>query len=124
MAGPDSPVSLDGKFACFDEEWSPKVVAECNGQLLKVAKVRGEFRWHSHADVDELFLVHRGRLVLRLRDRDVELGPGELFVVPKGVEHCPVADEGTELVLLEPAGVVNTGDGPADERTAPVDPWI
>ena len=103
-------VDLAAKLATFDETWSPRVVAELNGQLVKVAKLEGVFDWHSHADEDELFWVLRGRLRLELRDRAVELAPGQLFVVPRGVEHRPVADELCEIVLFEPAATRNTGD--------------
>jgi mannose-6-phosphate isomerase-like protein (cupin superfamily) len=106
-----SAVNLKEKFALFDDHWSPKVVGQLNDTHVKVAKVKGEFVWHHHADTDELFLVHRGRLLLQLRDReDVVLEAGEFFVVPRGVEHRPVAPEEVELVLIEPAGTVNTGN--------------
>ncbi|GMQ84678.1 MAG: cupin domain-containing protein [Acidimicrobiia bacterium] len=110
MAAPDDVVKLDEKFAKFDDRWSPKIVAEFNGLHVKVAKVEGEFVWHGHDDTDEFFLVRSGRLTIELRGRPaVTLGPGELFVVPRGVEHRPVADGYCEILLLEPAGVVNTG---------------
>src|SRR5882757_8843760 len=103
-------VSLAGKLAAFSEHWQPRTVAEFNGHDIMVVKAKGEFVWHKHEDTDDLFLVLRGRLVIQLRDRDVELGPGELFVVPKGVEHRPVADEEVHLMLIEPSGTPNTGD--------------
>lgn len=103
-------VDLDEKFALFSSPWSPKLVARLNDYEVKLVKVQGEFVWHSHEDTDELFLVIEGRLTIQLRDRDVILGPGQLFVVPRGVEHCPRADEEVKALLLEPAGVVNTGD--------------
>ena len=109
-------VSLPDAFARIDAYWTPRIAAELNGQHVKVARLLGEFVWHRHEHEDELFLVHRGRLRLELRDRVVELGPGELFVVPRGVEHRPVADEEVELVMFEPAGTLNTGDV-RDERT-------
>ena len=102
-------VSIADKFALFDEHWRPKVVAELNGQELKLVKIRGEFPWHSH-EVDELFLCWRGRFRLEFRDRAVALGPGELIVVPPGVEHRPVAEEEAEILLIEPAGTRNTGE--------------
>jgi mannose-6-phosphate isomerase-like protein (cupin superfamily) len=105
-------VSLAGKLAQFDERWSPKIVAEMNGSHVKVAKVQGEFVWHSHAEEDELFLVVRGRLRIELRDGAVTLGPGELVVIPKGVEHRPVAEEEVHVVLVEPAGILHTGGVP------------
>ena len=116
-------VNLKDKFARVHERWSPRNVARLNEYHVKVVKLHGEFVWHSHAETDELFLVHRGELVIRLRDGEVRLGPGELFVVPRGVEHCPVAGEECEVVLIEPAGTVNTGDA-GGERTAPNDQWI
>ena len=103
-------VNLDQKLAGFSDWWSPRVVERFNGHEVMVVKVKGEFVWHSHADTDDLFLVLKGRLVIQLRDGDVSLGPGELYVVPKGVEHRPVADEEVHLLLIEPAGTPNTGD--------------
>lgn len=104
------PVDLARKLSAFTEAWSPKVVARLNDYEVKVVKLAGEFVWHSHADTDELFLVLAGSLTIRLRAGDVCLGPGQLWVVPRGVEHCPVADGEVHAVLIEPAGVVNTGD--------------
>ncbi len=106
----NKPVNLAGKLGQFSEYWSPKIVAGYNGNEIMVVKVKGEFNWHSHPDTDDFFLVLKGKLTIRLRDGDVTLGPGELYVVPKGVEHCPVADEETHLLLIEPAGTPNTGD--------------
>ena len=106
----DDKLSLDATFARIDDHWNPRIAAELNGQQVKVAKVLGEFVWHHHEHEDELFLVHRGRLRLELRDRVVELGPGELFVVPRGVEHRPVAEAEVELVMFEPATTLNTGN--------------
>ncbi|MDP2733505.1 MAG: cupin domain-containing protein, partial [Hoeflea sp.] len=94
----------------FNDLWSPKIVAAFNGHDVMVVKVNGEFNWHSHPDTDDLFLVLSGRLTIQMRDGDVVLGPGEMYVVPKGVEHCPRADEETHLVIIEPAGTPNTGD--------------
>lgn len=105
-----SPVDLSDRLSSFTEHWSPKVVARMNDYEVKVVKAHGEFTWHSHADTDELFLVVAGRLTIRMRDGDVTLGPGQLFVVPRGKEHCPVADGEVHAVLIEPTGVVNTGD--------------
>ena len=107
---PNHVVDLSEKLSMFSDHWSPKVVARMNDYEIKVVKVRGEFTWHTHEDTDELFLVIAGELTVRLRDGDVELGPGQLFVVPRGVEHCPVADGEVHAMLIEPAGVVNTGD--------------
>lgn len=107
---PTTPVNLTSALSRFTDLWSPKIVAGINDYEVKLAKVKGEFVWHRHEDTDELFLVVTGRLTIRLRDGDVVLGPGELHVVPRGVEHCPVAEEETAILLLEPAGTVNTGD--------------
>lgn len=114
------PVDLEQKLSLFEDLWSPKVVAALNDYDVKVVKVRGEFVWHRHEDTDELFLVLKGRLRIQLRGSAVELGPGQLYVVPRGVEHCPVAEEETHALLLEPRGVVNTGDA-GGELTAPRD---
>ena len=103
-------VNLAGKLALFDERWAPKVVAAFNGHDVMVVKVKGRCVWHSHPGTDDFFLVLRGRLKIEMRDGDVTLGPGELYVVPRGVEHCPVADEETEILLIEPAETPNTGD--------------
>lgn len=104
------PVDLAEKLSTFAELWSPKVVARLNDYEIKVVKVAGEFVWHTHEDTDELFLVLAGTLTIQLRDGDVHLRPGQLFVVPRGTEHCPIADGEVHAVLIEPAGVVNTGD--------------
>ncbi|WP_431683499.1 cupin domain-containing protein [Kitasatospora sp. KL5] len=110
MSEPVAPVNLADKLSHFSELWSQKKVAVVNDYEVKLAKLKGEFVWHSHEDTDELFLVVSGRLTIRLRDADVVLQPGELFVVPRGVEHCPTADEETAILLFEPAGTINTGD--------------
>jgi mannose-6-phosphate isomerase-like protein (cupin superfamily) len=106
----NTPVNLAEKLSLFTEQWSPKIVTGFNGNDIMVVKVKGEFNWHSHPDTDDFFMVLSGRLRIQLRDGDVVLGPGELYVVPKGVEHCPLAEEETHLLLIEPAGVPNTGD--------------
>ncbi len=103
-------VNLAEKLSRFSEHWAPRTVGGFNGHDLMVVKVRGEFVWHSHPDTDDFFLVLSGRLTIRLRDRDVVLNPGELFVVPRGVEHQPFAEEETEVLLIEPMGTPNTGD--------------
>ena len=105
-----SKVNLAEKLALVKEHWSPRTIGALNDYEIKVVKVKGEFTWHQHADTDEFFLVIAGRLTIRLRDREVVLEPGELFVVPKGVEHCPYSKVETEILLIEPRGVVNTGD--------------
>ena len=112
-------VNLAGKLATFDEPFQPKIVGYYNDNKIQVAKTRGEFVWHAHPDTDDLFLVLDGRLTIQLRDRDVELGPGELFVVPRGVEHRPRAEGEARILLIEPRGTPNTGDSgiePAPER--------
>ena len=108
-------VNLEGKLAGFDEQWSPKIVAGYNGNDVMVVKLKGEFVWHSHPETDDFFLVLKGSLRIELKDAagfrsDVVLGPGELYVVPAGVEHRPVAVEEVHLMLIEPAGTPNTGD--------------
>ena len=103
-------VNLAEMFGRFDEAWSPRLVGELNGQEVKLARLRGEFVWHQHEDADELFLVLEGRLRMRLRSGDLELGAGEFLIVPRGVEHCPVAEEECRVLLFEPAGTRNTGD--------------
>ena len=113
---PPQKVELATAFASFSDQWSPRVAARINDYAVKIAKVEGEFVWHKHDETDELFLVHKGTLTLRFRDGDVTLRPGELLVVPRGVEHCPVADDETEIVMLEPAATRNTGDV-ENERT-------
>jgi mannose-6-phosphate isomerase-like protein (cupin superfamily) len=105
-----SGVSLRAALASFDEAWSPRIVAGFNGNDVMVVKCRGAFVWHSHPETDDLFLVLEGRLDIELRDRTVSLGPGELFVVPAGVEHRPVARGEAHLLIIEPAGTPNTGD--------------
>lgn len=107
---PHRAVNLAEKLSQFSEHWSPRTVAEFNGHDVMVVKVKGEFVWHHHDDTDDFFLVLKGRLTIRLRHGDVELGPGELFVVPVGVEHQPFAAEEAELLLIEPSGTPNTGD--------------
>ena len=116
-------VSLAEKLASISEAWSPKIVAALNGQHVKLAKLDGEFVWHSHEQEDELFLVIRGTLDLEFRDKTVTLGPGELIVVPRGVEHRPVAREEGEVLLFEPASTVNTGTA-GGERTVADPEWI
>ena len=115
-------VSLAEKLALVHEHWKPKIVAMINDHDVRIVKVQGEFVWHKHDETDDFFLVLDGRLTIQLRDRDVELGPGELFVVPRGVEHCPRADEEVSLLLIEPSGTVNTGDagGPLTTTAEPI----
>ena len=103
-------INLAEKLAKVSDHWSPKIIARYNDNEIMVVKVQGEFVWHSHDDTDDFFLVLGGRLIIKTEHGDVELGPGELHVVPKGVSHCPVAEEETHLLLIEPAGTPNTGD--------------
>ncbi len=103
-------INLAAKLASFDDEFSPKIVTHLNDYKVYVGKVKGDFVWHKHDDTDELFLVLKGRLVIQLRDRDVELAEGELFVVPRGVEHCPRSDEETHVLVIEPRETRNTGN--------------
>ena len=103
-------VDLAAAFARFSDHWHPRIVGELNGQHVKLVKFQGEFVWHRHAAEDELFLVVRGAFRMEFRDRAVELRAGEFLIVPRGVEHCPVADAEVEVLLFEPAGTVNTGD--------------
>ncbi|MEV8534316.1 cupin domain-containing protein [Streptomyces sp. NPDC051211] len=117
----DKTVNIAEKLAGFDEHWAPRRIARINDYEVKAAKIQGEFIWHSHEDTDELFLVVSGELTIRLRDGDVVLGPGELYVVPRGVEHCPVAEEEVSILLFEPAGTTNTGSAGGDRTVEPVD---
>lgn len=109
-------INLAEKFGLFSDYWSPKIVGELNGQHVRLAKLKGDFVWHQHEGEDELFLVVKGQLHIRLRDRDVLVNEGEFFIVPRGVEHCPSADEECHVLLLEPASTLNTGNV-RDERT-------
>lgn len=113
-------VDLREALAKIREPWSPHLVAELNGQHVRLAKLIGEFTWHSHEHEDELFLVVDGELTLKLRDRDVHLREGQLFVVPRGVEHKPVSEDGASVLLFEPASTVNTGDADDPRRVTEV----
>ena len=113
---PPERIDLAEKLASFDERWSPRIVAELNGQHVKLAKLQGEFVWHSHAEEDELFLVLKGLLTIELRYGAIVLGPGQMAVVPRGMDHRPVADDEVHVLLFEPAGTLNTGDV-RNERT-------
>ena len=107
-------INIAEKFARFTDQWSPKIVADLNDSHVKLAKVQGEFVWHQHADEDELFIVVRGELIIELRDGQVTLGPGELVVIPKGIEHRPVAKDEVHLMLIEPKAIRHTGDVVSD----------
>jgi len=117
------PINLQDKLSKFMEHWSPRIIAQMNDYHFKLAKVQGEFVWHAHPETDEMFLVVKGHLDIHLRDGVVELDEGEMYVVSRGVEHKPVAESECHLLLIEPAGTVNTGDV-VSERTAPSDVWI
>ena len=106
----ESSVNLSQKLAGFSDLFQPRTIADFNGHSVMVVKANGSFVWHSHPDTDDFFLVLKGRMTIHLRDRDVLLSPGELFVVPRGVEHCPEAHEETHVLLIEPEGTPNTGD--------------
>ncbi len=110
MTTPSQPINLAEKLRAFDEHWSPRTIATYNGHDVMVVKVEGEFVWHKHDDTDDFFLVMKGVLDIELRDRTVTLHPGEMFIVPKGVEHRPVAREEVHVLLIEPTGTANTGD--------------
>jgi mannose-6-phosphate isomerase-like protein (cupin superfamily) len=112
-------INLDQKFALFDEQWRPKVIASLNGQELKLVKVKGEFPWHRHEQEDEFFLVWKGRFRVEFRDHLVEMGPGECVVVPRGLEHRTCADDEAQILLFEPSGTINTGDVVDARFTAP-----
>ena len=114
-------VNLAEKFNLFDAYWSPKLIGELNGQHVKIAKVKGEFIWHHHPDADEMFLVIKGRLIIQLRDQDVVLEEGEFFIVPRGVEHRPVAVEEVHMLMFEPAGTLNTGNIENERTVATLD---
>ncbi len=116
-------INLEQKLGLIDDRWLPRVVAEMNDYQVKLVKVQGEFVWHQHDTTDELFLVLQGELMIKLAAGDVRLKAGDLYVVPRGVQHMPVAEEEVHLLLLEPKGVLNTGDK-AGDRTAPADVWI
>ena len=104
------PINLKEKFTLFDEYWTPKILGEFNGQLIKIAKLKGEFVWHNHPKEDELFMIVKGSLLIKYRDKEVHLKEGELHIVPKGVEHFPVAEHECWVLLIEPVGTGHTGD--------------
>lgn len=118
-----SGINFAEKFSKFNDLWSPKVIAEMNDYQFKLVKVEGEFVWHEHPETDEVFIVLEGQFDIELRDRTITLGAGEMFVVPKGVEHKPVAKSECKIMIVEPKGVINTGDS-GGELTAETDVWI
>ncbi len=117
------PINLAEKFSAFSEHWSPRVIAELNDYQFKLAKLQGEFVWHQHPDTDEAFLVIEGEMEIEFRDGVVRLQEGELYVVPRGKEHRPIASSECQVVLIEPRGVVNTGESGGD-LTADNDIWV
>ena len=118
-------INLEEKFSRFNEYWTPKIIGELNGQYVKLAKAQGEMPWHAHNDEDEFFLVVKGKLVIRLRDGEVTLGPGECYVVPRGVEHAPKATEETHVLLFEPKSTAHTGETVSDLTVSIADQeWI
>ena len=116
-------INFAAKLSLFDDRWQPRVIAQMNDYQFKLVKIEGDFVWHSHADTDETFIVLAGRLRIDFRDGAVDLGPGEMYVVPRGVEHKPFAEGEVRMLLVEPCGVRNTGDQ-GGERSAPNDVWI
>ena len=120
---PYEAINFGKKFRLFNEQWRPRVIAEMNDYQFKIVKLQGDFIWHDHNDTDETFIVMEGRLRIDFRDGSVSIGAGEMFVVPKGVEHKPFAEGEVKLLLIEPRGVLNTGQE-GGERTAVNDVWI
>ena len=120
---PVNKINLKDKLSKFSEHWSPRIIAEMNDYQFKLVKIKGEFVWHDHKDTDEVFIVIEGKMSIEFRDGTVELGEGELCVVPKGVEHKPYAENECKIMLVEPRGVTNTGDAES-EFTASNDAWV
>lgn len=118
-----SAISFEKKLARFSEHWSPKIIAQMNENHFKLVKFQGDFVWHSHSDTDEVFIVLDGEMTIEFRDGRVDLAAGEMFVVPKGLEHKPLAENECKILLVEPMGTVNTGDA-GGQLTAEVDVWI
>ncbi len=116
-------VNLSEKLASFTDHWAPKIVGQLNDYHLKLAKIKGEFVWHSHPDTDELFFVLKGDMVIDFRNQEIHLTEGEMIIVPKGVEHRPHASDECQIMLIEPAGITNTGDA-GGELTAEDGVWI
>ena len=116
-------INFDHKFSKFSEHWSPRVIAEMNDYQFKLAKIKGDFTWHDHKDTDEVFVVMSGEMEIEFRDGKVKISEGEMYVVKKGAEHKPYAENECEILIIEPRGVVNTGDSES-ELTAENDVWI
>ena len=119
-----NPINLDKKFKKFSDYWSPKVIGEMNNYQFKLAKVQGEFIWHQHLDTDETFFVIEGQLTIEFKDGRVDIGRGEMYVVPKGVEHKPMATKECHIMIIEPKGVTNTGNKMDSKLKADNDVWI
>jgi mannose-6-phosphate isomerase-like protein (cupin superfamily) len=117
------PINFQEKLTKFSQHWSPRIIAQMNDYHFKIVKIEGEFVWHDHPETDEVFIILKGQLEIQFRDEKVSLKQGEMFVVPKGLEHKPVAEQECHILLVEPAGTVNTGDV-VNERTAANDVWI
>jgi mannose-6-phosphate isomerase-like protein (cupin superfamily) len=117
-------INFKNKLSLFDEQWAPKVIAEMNDYQFKIVKIEGDFVWHDHKDTDETFIIIEGNLRIDFRDGCVNLSAGEMYVVPKGLEHKPYAGKEVKILLIEPRGVLNTGDGEVNDRTAANDIWI
>lgn len=113
-----SKISIAEKFSLFDETWTPKLIAQANGQLIKLAKGNGQLVWHTHDNEDEVFLVFKGQLTIEMKEQSVVLGPGDMYVVPKGVAHCPHATQDTHIMLIEPASTLHTGTGDTELTVA------
>lgn len=118
-----TPINLQNKFSQFSDHWSPKIIAQMNDYHFKLVKINGDFVWHSHDETDEVFIVHSGAMSIEFREGKLDLKAGEMFVVPKGVEHKPYAQEECRIILVEPAGTINTGDA-GGEMTAEENVWI
>ncbi len=116
-------INIQDKFLKFSEHWTPKVIAEMNDYQFKLVKIEGEFVWHNHSDTDEVFIVIEGKMFIEFEDETIELNQGEMYVVPKGVQHKPYAEKECKVMLVEPKGVVNTGESSGD-LTAQNDVWI
>ncbi len=116
-------INLKQKFGLFQDRWSPKIIGELNGQYVKLAKMKGEFEWHHHKNEDELFLVVKGSFRMKLREGDIVVSEGEIIIIPKGLDHCPVAEEEAEILLFEPKSTLHTGNV-RSERTVDKQAWV
>jgi mannose-6-phosphate isomerase-like protein (cupin superfamily) len=116
-------INIADKFSQFSDRWAPKIIAKMNNYHFKLARIKGEFIWHSHQDTDEVFIVMQGEMTIHFREQEINLKEGEMFVVPQGVEHKPVAKQECQIMLIEPAGTINTGDE-GGEMTVEDDVWL